>query len=253
MINQRWLVYESSLGKHGVKTLIDLRRTFGFPYLKYGAKWSQWEIWFLPAFVMKTSISVFSSNEHEMNLNKRRRQPQSARLGVLVFLCRNFLDFWFLLPPSWGLFLAKFARYCKFFQDRAKNSKKTVAVFSRQAKINKSFAKETRESSIKVIQDYSSFSCILQQICYLQPFLTNQFFFQKSHLFFSITAQLFRTFPEILLILSHATANLRCFATFEKVQGFSEKLSLFVKQLKFLENFVKTAIFSRILQQNCYL
>ena len=183
LINQRWLVYASSLGKHGVKTIIDLRRTFGCPYLEYGAKWSQWETWFLQAFVMKTSIRLLSSNEHEMNLNKRRRQPQSARLGVLVFLCRNFLDFWFLLPPSWRLFLAKFARYCKFLQDRAKKSKKIVGVLSRQAKITKIFAKEARESCIKVIQDHCSFGCILQQICYLQPFLMHQLFYRKTRLF----------------------------------------------------------------------
>ena len=90
-----------------IKTRVDLRRRFCFPYLKYDANWSQWEMWFLQVFVMKTSIRLFSSNEHEMNLNKRRRQLQYPWLGVLVFLWRNFLEFWFLLPGSWQLFMAK--------------------------------------------------------------------------------------------------------------------------------------------------
>ena len=169
MINQRWLVYASSLGKHGAKTRIDLRRRFCFPYLKNGGTWNQWEMWVLQVFVMKTSISLFSSNEHEMNLNKKRRQLQSPSLGVLVFLCRSFLDFWFLLPRSWQLFLAKFARYCQFFHHRAKKSKKFVGAFSRQAKITKIFAKEARKSYIKVIQGRSSFSCVLQEVCYVLP------------------------------------------------------------------------------------
>ena len=180
---------------------------------------------FCKFFVTKTSIRLFSSNEHETNLNKRRRQPQSARLGVLVFLCKNFLDFWFLLPPSWQLFLAKFARYCKFLQDRAKKSKKIVGVLSRQAKRSKIFAKEARESSINPIQDHSIFSCILQQVRYLQPFLMNHFFFQTPS-FFKI-AQLFRPFCEFSLILSHSIANFKYFATFEKVEIF-QKTYLFL-------------------------
>ena len=188
-----------------IKTRVDLRRRFCFPYLKYDANWSHWEMWFLQVFVMKTSISLFSSNEHEMNLNKRRRQLQSPSLGVLVFLCRSFLDFWFLLPRSWQLFLAKFARYCQFFHHRAKKSKKIVGVFSRQAKITKIFAKEAREFCIKVIQDYSSFSCILQQICYLQSSLMNQLFFEKP-IFLSKSAQIFQIFWVNLLfflVLQH--------------------------------------------------
>ena len=121
VINQRWLVYAISLGKHGVKTRVDLRRIFCFQYLKYGAKWSQWEMWVLQVFVMKTSIRLFASNEHEMNFNKRRRQLQSPWLGVLVFLWRNFLEFWFLLPRSWQLFMAKilqgFSRSWKVIQE----------------------------------------------------------------------------------------------------------------------------------------
>ena len=93
LMNQRWLVYESSLDKHGVKTGIDLRRRFCFPYLKNGTNWNQWEMSFCKFFVTKTSIRLFSSNEHETNLNKRRRQLQSTVLGVLLFLWRNFSDF----------------------------------------------------------------------------------------------------------------------------------------------------------------
>ena len=226
LINQRWLVYASSLGKHGVKTIIDLRRTFGCPYLEYGAKWSQWETWFLQAFVMKTSIRLLSSNEHEMNLNKRRRQPQSARLGVLVFLCRNFLDFWFLLPPSWRLFLAKFARYCKFLQDRAKKSKKIVGVLSRQAKITKIFAKEARESCIKVIQDHCSFGCILQQICYLQPFLMDQLFYRKTRLF-SQNCSFFSNFLRSLTIYIAFYSKFATSTIFEKIMFFSRTPFLF--------------------------
>ena len=206
-INQRWLVYKSSLGKHGVKTQNDLRRRFCFPCLKFGAKGNQWEMSFLQVFVMKTSIGLFSSNEHERNLNKRRRrQLQSPVLGVLVFLWRNFLDFWFFLPSSWQLILANFARYCTSFQDRGKKCKKSIRVLSRQAKRSKIFAKEARESCIKVIHDHSIFSCDLHQICYLQPFLMNHFSFRKTHIFFQYCSN-FSKFWKILLFLSHSTAN----------------------------------------------
>ena len=168
----------------------------------------------------KPVLDFFSSNEHEMNLNKRRRQPQSSKLGVLVFLCRNFLDFWFLSPPSWQLFLVKFARYCKFLQDRAKKSKKNVGVHSRQARITKIFAKEAIESCIKVKQDYSSFSCILLQICYLQPFLMDQIFYRKTRLF----SQNCSTFSNFLRGLTNSIAFYSKFATstiFEKIMFFS--------------------------------
>ena len=45
-------------------------------------------------------------------------------LGVLDFLRRRFLDFWDLLPRSWQLFLARFAKLCESFQDRGEESKK---------------------------------------------------------------------------------------------------------------------------------
>ena len=143
------------------------------------------------------SVAFYSkfANEHERNLNKRRRQLQSLVLGVLVFLWRNFLHFWFFSVSSWQLILANFARYCTSFQDRGKKCKKSVGVFSRQAKRSKIFAKEARESCIKVINDHSSFSCNLHQICYLQPFLMNQFFFRKTH-FFSNTVQIWRSFEK---------------------------------------------------------
>ena len=144
VINQRWLVYASSLGKHGAKTGIDLRRIFCFQYLKYGAKWSQWEMWVLQVFVMKTSIWLFSSNEHEMNPNKRRRQLQSPVLGILFFLWIKFLDFWFLLPRSWEIFLAKFARYCKFFQDRGKRNQENCWGSFRTSKNKQYFRKRSK-------------------------------------------------------------------------------------------------------------
>ena len=144
MSNQRWLVYASSLGKHGVKTRIDLRRSFCFPYLKYGGKWNQWEMWVLQVFVMKTSIRHFPSNEHEMNLNKRRRQLQSPVLGVLVFLWINFLDFWFLLPRSWQMFSVKFARFCSFFQDRGKRNQENCWGSCKTSKNKQDFRKRSK-------------------------------------------------------------------------------------------------------------
>ena len=117
--------------------------------------------------------------------------------------------------------LANFARYCTSFQDRGKKCKKSSGVLSRQAKRSKIFAKESSESCIKVIHDHSSFSCNLHQICYLQPFLMNQLFFQKTHLFSKI-AQFVRPFWEISLILLLSIAILRRFAAFETVQNFQK-------------------------------
>ena len=44
-------------------------------------------------FLSWKPVLNFFSKEHEMNLNKRRRQLQSPVLGVLVFLWIKFLDF----------------------------------------------------------------------------------------------------------------------------------------------------------------
>ena len=167
MINQRWLVYASSLGKHGVKTGIDLRRRFCLPHPIYGTKWNQWDMSFSQVFVTKTSIGLFSSDEHEKNLNKGRRQLQYfGRLISLATIMANFL--W---QSSHDI--------ASFFRIVEKETKKPVGVLSRQAKSNKIFAKEARESYIKVIQDHSSFSCILQQICYVLPLLKNSRFYRK--------------------------------------------------------------------------
>ena len=233
-INQRWLVYKSSLGKHEVKKQNDSRRRFCFPCLKFGGKWNQWEMSFLQVFVVKTSIGPFSPNEQERNLNKRRRQLQSPVLGVLVFLWRKFLDFWLFLPSSWQLIFANFARYCTSFQDRGKKCKKSVGVLSRQAKRSKIFAKEARESCIKVIHDHSSFSCNLHQICYLQPFLMNQFFFRKNPYFFTI---LFKFF-QVLKNLTNSIAFYSKFVILSRfwwINFFPENPSFFQILLKFFE------------------
>ena len=55
-------------------------------------------------------------------------------LGVLVFLPRNFLEFWHFLPRSWPLFLARLARFCKIFQDRGKKSKKIFGLLGKKTK-----------------------------------------------------------------------------------------------------------------------
>ena len=135
--------------------------------------------------------------------------------------------------------LGKVRKILQVFSGSWKKTKKNVGVLSGQAKINNIFAKEARESYIKVIQDDCSFSCILQKICYIQLFLMDQLLFRKTHLFFQYCSK-FSKFSKILLILSPFTANLRCFATFEKVQGFNENLSNFVK---------KSSSFSRVLRK----
>ena len=173
MINQRWLVYASSLGKHGVKTGIDLRRRFCLPHPIYGTKWNQWDMSFSQVFFTKTSIGLFSSDEHEKSLNKGRRQLQSPVLGVLVFLWIKFLDFWFLLPLSWQIFLAKFPWYCKFFEDRGKRNQKTCWGSFKTSKTKQDFCKRSKR-----VFNQSN---------------TRSFQFQF-----------------------HFTANLLCFATFEK-------------------------------------
>ena len=60
-------------------------------------------------------------------------------LCVLVFLPRNFLDFWNFLPTSWQLFLARFARFRKIFQDRGKKSKKIFGFLGKKTKKNLGF------------------------------------------------------------------------------------------------------------------
>ena len=144
MINQRWLVYASSLGKHGVKTGIDLRRRFCLPHPLYGTKWNQWDMSFSQVFVTKTSIGIFSSDEHEKNLNKGRRQLQSPVLGVLVFLWTKILDFWFLLPRSWQIFFGKVPMILKFFSGSwKKNQEKRWGSF-RTSKNKQYFRKRSK-------------------------------------------------------------------------------------------------------------
>ena len=97
-----------------------MRRRFCFPYLKYDANWSQWEMWFLQVFVTKTSIRLFSSNEHEMNLNRRRRQLQSPVVGVWVFLWRILLEFWFFFAIIMAINLGKLRKILNVFS-RSRN------------------------------------------------------------------------------------------------------------------------------------
>ena len=67
-------------------------------------------------------------------------------LGVLVFLPKNFLDFWHFLPRSWQLFLARFARFCKIFQDRGKKSKKIFGLLGKKTKTIQDLGKKSMKS-----------------------------------------------------------------------------------------------------------
>ena len=55
-------------------------------------------------------------------------------LGVLIFLPRNFLNFWHLLP-----------RFCKFFQDRGKKSKKIFGLLGTKTKNIHNLGKRTKK------------------------------------------------------------------------------------------------------------
>ena len=70
-------------------------------------------------------------------------------LGVLVFLPRNFLDFWHFLPRFWQLFLARFARFCKIFQDRGKESKKIFGLLGKKNKNNQHLGKRNKKLASK--------------------------------------------------------------------------------------------------------
>ena len=61
------------------------------------------------------------------------------------------------------------------------------------------------------------------------------------------------TFWEILLFQSLSTAKLITLAISKTIQTFSESLFIFSKKQKNFEQFEKTATFSCIPQQNCYL
>ena len=67
-------------------------------------------------------------------------------LDVLVFLPRIFLDFWHFLQRSWQLFLAKFARIFKSFQDRGKKSKKFFGLLGKKTKTIQNLGKRTIKS-----------------------------------------------------------------------------------------------------------
>ena len=67
-------------------------------------------------------------------------------LGVLVFLPKNFLDFWHFLPRSWQIFLASFARFCKIFQDRGKKSKKIFGLLGKKTKTIQDLGKRTMKT-----------------------------------------------------------------------------------------------------------
>ena len=67
-------------------------------------------------------------------------------LGVLVFLPKNFLDFWHFLPRSWQLIFARFARICKIFQDRGKKSIKIFGVLGKKTKTIQDLGKRTKKS-----------------------------------------------------------------------------------------------------------
>ena len=56
-------------------------------------------------------------------------------LGVLVFLPRNFLNYWHLLP-----------KFCKFFQDRGKKSKKIFGLLGTKTKNIQDLGKRTKKN-----------------------------------------------------------------------------------------------------------
>ena len=60
--------------------------------------------------------------QHLFNSGKQNRFHYPV-FGVLVFLPRKILDFWHFPPRSWQLFLARFAKFCKIFQYRGKESR----------------------------------------------------------------------------------------------------------------------------------
>ena len=96
-------------------------------------------------------------------------------------------------------------------------------------------------------------ACILQQICYLQPFLkTSRFFSRKPSIFWNKTQSL--NILRILPIQSHSMANLLPVPIFEKFKFFFERQIFFWKTQKFnFERFENSCYSSRILRQNCYL
>ena len=65
------------------------------------------------------------------------------------FLAKKFLTFWNFLRKCWQLFVARFARFCKFFQDRGKKSKKTFGLLAKKTKNIQDLGKK-----FNIIQDY---------------------------------------------------------------------------------------------------
>ena len=63
-------------------------------------------------------------------------------LGVLVFLPRNFLDFWNFLPRSWQLFLVRFARFFKIVE---RNPRKFLHFLAGKPRLSKILAREPRK------------------------------------------------------------------------------------------------------------
>ena len=63
----------------------------------------------------------------------------------LDFLARSFLDFWHFFPTTWQLFLARFARFCKIFQDRGKKSKKIFGVLGNKSRNNQNLGKRNKK------------------------------------------------------------------------------------------------------------
>ena len=66
-------------------------------------------------------------------------------LGVLVFLPRKFLDFWHFLPRFWQLFLAKYTRFCKIFQDRGKESNNILGLPGNKTKNSQDLGKRNKK------------------------------------------------------------------------------------------------------------
>ena len=150
---------------------------------------------FLQVLVMKTSIGLFFSNEHEMNLNKRRRQLQSPVLGVLVFLWRNFLDFWFFVPSSWQLILQTSQDIARLFKIVEKNARKVLGFFQDKQKDPRSSQKKQESLASKYYTIILVLVKIYTKFATFNRFWWINYFFRKP-IFFPKLLNLFDRFEK---------------------------------------------------------
>ena len=81
---------------------------------------------------------------HASTVFPKNWQPYPV-LGVLVFLPRNFLDFWHFLPISWQLFLARFVSFARFFKIVERNPRKFLDFLARKPRLSKILARYPRK------------------------------------------------------------------------------------------------------------